>query len=78
LAQKLAQEPAASNHFRHLFSIQFFTASAEPEAGWSANPTRKADVAKSCGRDMINFPNLFTHGVSEFRVFADSLSRHIW
>jgi hypothetical protein len=40
------------------------------------NPARKADAASRCGRGMINFKKLFTHGVIEFRVFAGTLNRH--
>jgi hypothetical protein len=41
-----------------------------------SNPQRKADAASRCGRGMINFQKLFTHGVIEFRVFAGTLNRH--
>ena len=40
------------------------------------NPSRKADLANRCGRGMINFRKLFSHGVIEFRVFAGTLNRH--
>jgi len=42
----------------------------------NSNPARKADAASRCGRGMINFKKLFTHGVIEFRVFAGTLNRH--
>ncbi len=42
----------------------------------NSNPARKADAANRCGRGMINFKKLFTHGVIEFRVFAGTLNRH--
>lgn len=35
----------------------------------------KADAATRCGRGMVNFRKLFTHGVIEFRVFAGTLNR---
>lgn len=40
------------------------------------NPERKSMAARQCGRGMINFQKLFTHGVIEFRVFAGTLNRH--
>jgi len=39
-------------------------------------PAVKSDAAHQCGRGMINFRKLFTHGVIEFRVFAGTLNRH--
>ena len=42
----------------------------------NSNPVRKADAASRCGRGMINFKKLFSHGVIEFRVFAGTLNRH--
>jgi hypothetical protein len=42
----------------------------------TANPNRKADAAHRCGRGMVNFRKLFSHGVIEFRVFAGTLNRH--
>ena len=41
-----------------------------------SDPTRKADAANRCGRGMVNFRKVFTHGVIEFRVFAGTLNRH--
>ena len=41
-----------------------------------SNPQRKADAASRCGRGMVNFKKLFSHGVIEFRVFAGTLNRH--
>jgi len=35
----------------------------------------KADAATRCGRGMVNFRKLFSHGVIEFRVFAGTLNR---
>lgn len=40
------------------------------------NPRTKAEAAGRCGRGMINFQKLFSHGVIEFRVFAGTLNRH--
>ena len=40
------------------------------------DPTQKADAAHRCGRGMINFKKLFSHGVIEFRVFAGTLNHH--
>ena len=39
-----------------------------------SNPTRKADAASRCGRGMVNFKKLFSHGLIEFRVFAGTLN----
>ncbi|MFZ9937951.1 MAG: amidoligase family protein [Luteolibacter sp.] len=41
-----------------------------------SNPARKAEAASRCGRGMVNFKKLFSHGVIEFRVFAGTLNRH--
>jgi hypothetical protein len=35
----------------------------------------KANAANCCGRGMVNFRKLFSHGVIEFRVFAGTLNR---
>ena len=37
---------------------------------------RKAAAAGRCGRGMVNFQKLFSHGVIEFRVFAGTLNRN--
>jgi hypothetical protein len=42
----------------------------------NSNPARKTEAARQCGRGMINFKKLFSHGVIEFRVFAGTLNRH--
>jgi hypothetical protein len=39
-------------------------------------PAVKSEAAQQCGRGMLNFRKLFTHGVIEFRVFAGTLNRH--
>jgi len=39
------------------------------------DPNRKLRAARDCGRGMINFQKLFSHGVIEFRVFAGTLNR---
>jgi hypothetical protein len=36
----------------------------------------KALAAERCGRGMVNFRKLFSHGVVEFRVFAGTLNRN--
>jgi hypothetical protein len=36
----------------------------------------KAQAAERCGRGMVNFRKLFSHGVVEFRVFAGTLNRN--
>jgi len=35
----------------------------------------KVDAANRCGRGMVNFRKLFSHGVIEFRVFAGTLNQ---
>jgi hypothetical protein len=56
------------NHYSHAFS--------EDVACWvkqmttAADPNVKHRAATSCGRGMVNFRKLFTHGVVEFRAFA--------
>ena len=40
------------------------------------DPGLKSVAARQCGRGMINFQKLFSHGVIEFRVFAGTLNRH--
>lgn len=56
------------NHYSHAFS--------EDVARWvkqlttAADPNVKHRAANSCGRGMVNFRKLFTHGVVEFRAFA--------
>ena len=40
----------------------------------AAHPGRKADAADRCGRGMVNFKKLFSHGLIEFRVFAGTLN----
>jgi hypothetical protein len=40
------------------------------------DPSLKSVAARQCGRGMINFQKLFSHGVIEFRVFAGTLNRH--
>ena len=37
-------------------------------------PADKDSAARCCGRGMVNFGKLFTHGVVEFRVFAGTLN----
>ena len=41
----------------------------------TASLTRKAEAAERCGRGMVNFKKLFSHGVIEFRVFAGTVNR---
>ena len=62
------------NHYSHTLGDDVGTLVRRMER--AVNPTRKADAASRCGRGMINFKKLFTHGVIEFRVFAGTLNRH--
>jgi hypothetical protein len=62
------------NHYSHTLGDDVGTLVKRMEC--AANPTRKADAANRCGRGMINFRKLFSHGVIEFRVFAGTLNRH--
>jgi hypothetical protein len=56
------------NHYSHAFS--------EDVARWVKQMTTASDAmvkhraATNCGRGMVNFRKLFTHGVVEFRAFA--------
>ena len=36
--------------------------------------TEKAEACRQCGRGMVNFRKLYSHGVIEFRVFAGTLN----
>lgn len=40
----------------------------------TSNPQRKVNAANRCGRGMVNFKKLFSHGLIEFRVFAGTLN----
>ena len=62
------------NHYSHTLGDDVGTLVKRMER--ATNPTRKADAASRCGRGMINFKKLFSHGVIEFRVFAGTLNRH--
>ena len=62
------------NHYSHTLGDDVGTLVRRMER--AVNPTRKADAANRCGRGMINFKKLFSHGVIEFRVFAGTLNRH--
>ena len=62
------------NRFSHTLGEDVGTLVRQMER--NSNPTRKSEAARQCGRGMINFQKLFTHGVIEFRVFAGTLNRH--
>ena len=62
------------NQYSHMLGDDVGTLVKRMES--ATNPTRKADAANRCGRGMINFRKLFSHGVIEFRVFAGTLNRH--
>ena len=61
------------NRFSHTLSDHVGSLVRQMER--NSNPERKALAATRCGRGMINFQKLFTHGVIEFRVFAGSLNQ---
>ena len=62
------------NRFSHTLGDDVGTYVLQMERNCS--PDRKSIAARQCGRGMINFQKLFTHGVIEFRVFAGTLNRH--
>ncbi len=62
------------NRYSHALSDEVGTLVRQMESNRS--PERKSVAARQCGRGMINFQKLFTHGVIEFRVFAGTLNRH--
>ena len=41
----------------------------------SSNLNAKVNAAERCGRGMVNFKKLFSHGLIEFRVFAGTVNR---
>ena len=60
------------NHYSHTFAADVANLVRTMER--TSDPTRKANAARSCGRGMINFSKLFSHGVVEFRAFAGTTS----
>jgi hypothetical protein len=60
------------NHYSH--ALDDSVGSLVKRMEKTPNPTRKADAASRCGRGMVNFKKLFSHGVIEFRVFAGTLN----
>ena len=60
------------NHYSHTFSsdVAHLVKTMERDP----NPSAKSSAAVSCGRGMINFRKLFSHGVVEFRAFAGTTS----
>jgi hypothetical protein len=62
------------NRYSHTLSDDVGTLVRRMER--NSNPARKIEAARQCGRGMINFQKLFTHGIVEFRVFAGTLNRH--
>jgi hypothetical protein len=61
------------NRFSHTLSEDVGSLVRQMER--NSSPQRKSEAASQCGRGMINFQKLFTHGVIEFRVFAGSLNK---
>jgi hypothetical protein len=62
------------NRYSHALGDEVGTLVRQMET--RSNPSCKSMAARQCGRGMINFQKLFTHGVIEFRVFAGTLNRH--
>ena len=56
------------NHYSHTFSADVAHLVKTMER--SPNPSAKTSAAISCGRGMVNFRKLFSHGLVEFRAFA--------
>ena len=61
------------NHYSHTLGDDVGTLARRMERRTRLQD--KADAAQRCGRGMVNFRKLFTHGVIEFRVFAGTLNR---
>jgi len=66
--------PNTLNRFSHTLSDDVGSLVRRMER--TSDHQRKADAATRCGRGMVNFRKLFSHGVIEFRVFAGTLNRH--
>lgn len=62
------------NHYSHTLdsSVGRLVRRMERSGNWAV----KTEAAQRCGRGMVNFRKLFSHGVIEFRVFAGTLNRH--
>ena len=60
------------NRFSHVLEDEVGELVAKME---KATPQYKGDLANRCGRGMVNFRKLYSHGVIEFRVFAGTLNR---
>ena len=64
-------QTGTGRHLNH-YSHQFSEAVAQYARAMKNRPTLadKMRAAEACGRGMVNFRKLFTHGVVEFRAFA--------
>lgn len=60
------------------YSRQFHSTVAIHARAMARNPdlSAKTAAANACGRGMVNFNKLFSHGVVEFRAFAGTLNIH--
>jgi hypothetical protein len=56
------------NHYSHTFSADVANLVRTMER--NPSPSVKMNAAVSCGRGMINFRKVFSHGLVEFRAFA--------
>ena len=60
------------NHYSHTFAADVAQLVKTMER--SPSPSVKTSAAISCGRGMINFRKVFSHGLVEFRAFAGTTS----
>ena len=60
------------NHYSHTFAADVANHVRTMER--SNDIAKKAAAAEACGRGMVNFKKLFTHGVVEFRAFAGTVN----
>ncbi|MEI6036089.1 MAG: amidoligase family protein [Verrucomicrobiae bacterium] len=60
------------NHFSHTFAED--VAKLVKKMQHDADVRRKEQAAVACGRGMVNFRKLFSHGLVEFRAFAGTVN----
>jgi hypothetical protein len=60
------------NHYSHTFAADVATLVKRMQE--APDVRRKTHAADSCGRGMVNFRKLFSHGLVEFRAFAGTVN----
>ena len=60
------------NHYSHTFAADVATLVKQMQEATDAR--RKEQAAVACGRGMVNFRKLMSHGLVEFRAFAGTVS----